>query len=94
MKLSPQASDRRRWATVGCVGDIQYLQVNFLAGFTQELQRNTDRVIDLKELVVKTFASDAAGKSALSELFQVSQTPSSTGGAMKSAKLEMCEGNA
>ena len=45
--------------------------MNFLAGFTEELQRNTDRVIDLKELVVKTFASDAAGKSALSELFQV-----------------------
>jgi hypothetical protein len=35
------------------LGEVDALQTEFLAGFTVELQKQTERVIDLKELVVK-----------------------------------------
>eukprot|EP00959_Pyramimonas_sp_CCMP1952_P431348 9033976-Pyramimonas_sp.AAC.1 len=35
------------------LGEMDSLQQEFLAGFTLELQKQTDRVVDLKELVVK-----------------------------------------
>lgn len=37
----------------GVLSELEVLQTDFLAGFTRELQRQPERVLDLNELVVK-----------------------------------------